>query len=121
MIRVRRLRQVYLVAGDLDRQAKFYAEVLGLQLQFRDGDRWVQFSLGDTTLALASEQEGMGGDTNVPALVLDVEDLRAAVGELVAQGCLVRAERDMGPHGTAVAIKDPQGVHLVLFQKSSSR
>ena len=118
-MQIRKLRQVYLVASDITAAAKFYGETLGLPLQFRDGDRWVQFQAGDVSFALASREEGMGAPVGVAVPVFEVTDLQSALQELAALGHRTGAIRDMGTHGRSASAIDPGGAHLVLFQRAS--
>ena len=115
---VKKLRQVYVVARDLEAQSRFYAETLGLALQFRDGDRWVQFQAGDASFALSSAAEGDGAPPGVAIPVFEVEDLDAATRELSAAGRAPGAIRDMGDHGRTAMVVDPGGARLVLFQRA---
>ncbi|HVN83320.1 MAG TPA: VOC family protein [Candidatus Binatia bacterium] len=118
-VQIKKLRQVYLVAADLAAAVKFYGGTLGLPLQFRDGDRWVQFQAGEVSFALASEAEGMGAPVGVPVPVFEVADLDAARAELAASGHRTGDVRDMGKHGRTATVVDPNSAHLVLFQRSS--
>lgn len=115
---IKKLRQVFIATDDLAARVPFYESVLGLPVQFRDGDRWVQFQAGDISLALASREESMGAPPEVPVPVFEVEDLDAAVGEVVAKGHATTAVRDMGAHGRTAGVRDPSGAFLVLFERS---
>ncbi|HUI26847.1 MAG TPA: VOC family protein [Candidatus Kryptonia bacterium] len=117
-MQIKKLRQVYIVAADLAAAVKFYGETLGLALQFRDADRWVQFQAGDVSFALASEAEGMGAPIGVPVPVFEVADLDSALRELATQGHRTGAIRDMGSHGRTASAIDPGGTQLVLFQRA---
>jgi hypothetical protein len=88
-----------------------------LTLQFRDGDRWIQFKTGDVSIAVAGRGESMGAPLDVPVPVFEVDDLDAAVSELRGKGHETGEIRDMGTHGRTAAIRDPSGAFLVLFQK----
>ncbi len=116
-MKIRKLRQVYIATDDIERRASFYENVLGLALQFRDGNRWIQFKTGDVSIALASPDESMGAPLDMPVPVFEIDDLDAAVAELRAQGREVGATRDMGTHGRVAMIRDPSGAFLVLFSK----
>ena len=123
-MQVKKLRQVFLVANDLSAQVRFYHETLGLPLQFRDGDRWVQFQTGDTSFALASSAEGQGAPAGVPVPVFEVIDLDEARTEIATTTTTttttsVNPIRDMGAHGRTLMVTDPGG-RLVLFQRAIS-
>ncbi|HUI25770.1 MAG TPA: VOC family protein, partial [Candidatus Kryptonia bacterium] len=106
-MQIKKLRQVYIVAADLAAAVKFYGETLGLALQFRDADRWVQFQAGEVSFALASEAEGMGAPVGVAVPVFEVSDLDAALHELAALGHRTGTIRDMGNHGRTAGVNDP--------------
>jgi predicted enzyme related to lactoylglutathione lyase len=116
-MKVKKLRQVYIATDEIDRQAAFYENVLGLALQFRDGNRWIQFKTGDVSIALASPAESMGAPLDVPVPVFEIDDLDGALAELRTQGREVGTTRDMGTHGRVAMIRDPSGAFLVLFEK----
>ena len=117
---IKKLRQVYIATDKADLQASFYEKTLGLTLQFRDGERWIQFKTGDVSLAITSREESMGAPLDVPVPVFEVDDLDSAIGELRGRGHQTGEIRDMGAHGRTVAIRDPSGAFLVLFQKAGS-
>jgi predicted enzyme related to lactoylglutathione lyase len=120
-MRIRKLRQIFIACENPGQRIPFYAEVLGLSLQFRDGNRWIQFRAGDVSIALGAPEESMGAPLDVPVPVFEVEDLDGAVDELRAQGRQTGEVRDMGSHGRTAVIRDPSGAFLVLFEKSVGR
>lgn len=119
-MRIKKLRQVFIPSENIEQRIPFYADVLGLALQFRDGDRWVQFKAGDISIALAGSEESMGAPLDVPVPVFEIDDLDAALAELRAKGGETGAVRDMGAHGRTALIRDPSGAFLVLFAKAAS-
>lgn len=106
---VKRLRQVFVVAGAFDRQVGFYEEGLGLKLQFRDGDNWAQFAAGDVSFALAGEGEGMGAVTGQSIAVFEVDDIDEAATQIENAGGRLGTLRDMGEHGRTQLVTDPGG------------
>jgi predicted enzyme related to lactoylglutathione lyase len=114
---IRSLQNVYVVAPDMDQAAAFYGEALGLELKFRDGDRWTQFRLGAGNFSLASPAEaGAGAVGAVP--VFEVDDLDAAVARVTDGGGNVAERRDMGAHGRSANCADPAGNRFQLFQRA---
>ncbi len=100
-----------LPASDLDAAVAFWSEVLGVAPTFVDGDRWAQFDLEGSRLALAgkdrvSEQAGV---------MVKVDDLVKARTVLVDRGQKV-SEIEEGPHELRCATQDPDGSLLVLYQ-----
>ncbi len=117
-MKLKKLRQVLVVAKDLEPSVRFWQDMLGLELAFRDGDRWVQFKAGDVSFALASVEEGQGAPSGVPVPVFEVDDLDAAFAELQRAGVPSGGLRDMGAHGRTLAAIDPSGARIVLFQRA---
>lgn len=100
------VRALVLNVADMDAACRFYADVLGLELSFRDGSRWAQFNAGGFAISLA------GGDQRVTsaasAVNVKVADVDAAVVALAAAG--VTADRVVrAPHETSASFRDPDG------------
>ena len=95
----------------------FYRDGLGLRLKFQDGDRWSEFDAGNgTTIALSSRAEsGLG--VSGPVVVFQASDAERLAASLVAQGAEILARRNMGSHGSLIAIREPSGNVFQLFEK----
>ena len=97
---------------ELEPARRFYEEVLGLALLFRDGDRFCAFDAGGVRIALAAGAEDVAGAT---AVAYKVRDLTAAIAALEAAG----AERVRGPeegaHERRAVLRDPAGNAFVLY------
>src|SRR5690606_29385462 len=96
-----RLRQIYVHASEPDGLARFIDQALGLPLQFRDGDRWIQFRVSDVSIAVASAAEAAGVPSNCAVPVFEVTDLSEMLIAARDGGAEVGVLRDMGDHGTA--------------------
>ena len=116
-VEVKRIRQVYIVAEDVEAAARFYTGTLGLAEQFRDGANWVQLSAGDISLAIASASEGQGAAVGQPVPVFEVDDLEAALAAVSAGGGSAGDVRDMGDHGRTALATDPSGASISFFQR----
>ena len=110
-----RIRQVFVSATDLDEVSGVFADVLGLELQFRDGDRWVQFRAGDISLAVASPSEGSGVEDGRAVPVFEVTDLDILVAKFTATGTGVET-RDMGAHGRTALVTLKSGLAISLLE-----
>lgn len=110
-----RLRQVFVPAADIEDAARVFADVLGLDLQFRDGDRWVQFRAGDVSLAVASTEEAGGAEHGRAVPVFEVTDLDGHVEQLRASGATVTT-RDMGEHGRTALATVESGLAISLLE-----
>ena len=118
-MKINKLRQIFIATDSPESKVSFYERTLGLKLQFRDGDRWIQFKAGDVSIALAGREEAMGAPLDVPVPVFEVGSLDDALAELRERGHESPAIRDMGAHGRTAMIRDPSGAFLVLFEKAA--
>lgn len=114
---VKKLQNAYYVVSDMDRACAFYRDALGLDLTFRDGDRWTQFKAGGVNFSLSSAEEA-GPDAVGATVVFEVEDIAASQAAIEAAGGTVVSERDMGDHGRALTFRDSEGNLVQLFQRA---
>jgi catechol 2,3-dioxygenase-like lactoylglutathione lyase family enzyme len=113
---IERIGNVFYRVRDMDAAVHFYAEVLGLPLKFRDGDRWAAFDVSGVTLALeGSAATSRGGGATVS---LRIKDLDRLVAELRQRGADV-GEITTGPHERRADLRDPSGNTLVLYEPIS--
>ena len=115
---IRRLKTVYHIAGDMEAGRRFYEDGLGLVPRFADGTRWVQYDAGGAAFALAGPEEAPEEDADGAVAVFEVDDLDAARERLAAAGIPVVSERDMGPHGRVLTLRDPAGTLVQLFARA---
>ena len=116
----------YLVE-DVDEALPFYA-ALGFELVERWGPPFAMVARGDLTIWLSgpgtSARRPMpDGAEPVPGgwnrLVVEVDDVPAAVEALRAAGARFRNEPISGPGGTQVLAEDPSGNPVELFEPTS--
>jgi predicted enzyme related to lactoylglutathione lyase len=93
---------------ELDTAVRFYEDVLGLTVKFRDGDRFCAFDVNGVTIALAAGDEARvtAGTTGVS---YKVDDVAAAVDRLVEGGAAVVHPAESGPHEMRATLRDPAG------------
>ncbi len=108
-----------LVCDDLEAQRRFYAEVLGLR-EADAGDDWVHFDVGSGTLELLARNADLpqyAGSGFAPGF--EVDDIRAAVDELVARGVDRVTEVEGGPESGQYwcYFKDGEGRLFEIAQK----
>lgn len=114
---IKRIRQVFIVARELEQQCAFYRDALGMTLKFRDGNEWAQFDGGDVSFALAGPREALGAAPGTAVPVFEVTDLEAFLLTVVEGGGTHGAVRDMGAHGRTVLVRDPCGAVVAALQK----
>lgn len=119
---VKRLQNTWLVAGDVAATRDFYEHLLGLEVKFADGSRWVQFTAGGTNFAIGATEEypaGLQGSPSGAIPVFEVDDMDDRRQKLAASGVEVLEFRDMGSHGRVLTLRDPGGHLVQLFEKAA--
>lgn len=111
-----KLNNLYYVVSSMDRSQAFYQEALGLDIMFRDGDRWLQMSAGEGRIAFASAEEAAPEAAGAVA-ILEVPDIEAALTRISVAGGDISKIRDMGNHGKTAWFKDPDGNTLQLISR----
>ena len=113
----------YLV-DDVDAALPFYS-ALGFAIVERWGPPFVMIALGDLTLWLSGPGTSASkplADGSVPKpggwnrLVIEVEDIAAALQALKSAGAKVRNEPVSGPGGQQALVEDPSGNLVEIFQ-----
>ncbi|MFE3059526.1 VOC family protein [Nocardia sp. NPDC059239] len=90
-----------------------YYRTLGLDIIFRDGERYGALKNFDQALFVAAPSEQV-----LPGkvcILVKVPDLEAAIREVRAAGGRVETEIEQGPHETRVGVIDPMGNATILF------
>ncbi|MCY1210336.1 Glyoxalase-like domain protein [compost metagenome] len=114
----KRVQNVFVVAKEPARLHAFYEGALGLPMKFRDGDRWIQYGVGNTNVALACLEEAAPATSGL-VMVLEVDDFEGAQERIVAAGGQVLGLRDMGDHGAVLSLRDPEGNLVQLFRRAA--
>ncbi|GER15577.1 VOC family protein [Variovorax boronicumulans] len=114
----KRVQNVFVVAKEPASLNAFYEGALGLPMKFRDGDRWIQYGLGNTNVALACLEEAAPATSGL-VMVLEVDDFEGAQERIVAAGGQVLGLRDMGAHGAVLSLRDPEGNLVQLFRRAA--
>ncbi|MDP3891068.1 VOC family protein [Nocardioides sp.] len=109
-----RLGHVIVPSADLDELAAFYVDGLGLDLRFRDGERYAAVTDGTVTLGLAAAgEQPVAGQVVVSVEVAGLDALLAA---WAADGFEVGSPVD-GPHERRAVVRDPSGNPVVVYEK----
>ena len=114
----KRVQNVFVVAKEPASLHAFYEGALGLPMKFRDGDRWIQYGVGNTNVALACLEEAAPATSGL-VMVLEVDDFEGAQERIVAAGGQVLGLRDMGSHGAVLSLRDPEGNLVQLFRRAA--
>jgi len=116
--RVGRVTSVMHDTTDLDAVVEFWAEFLGLEVEYRDANYCFLSSLSDGGPHLAFQRVAEEKTVkNRLHLDIQVEDRAAAAARVVAKGGRVIAEHDHpGGHSWTV-LADPQGNEFCVYEK----
>lgn len=113
-----RLQNVYVVAERPAELHAFYESALGLKLKFRDKNRWFQYGVGNTSVAVACREEAAPATSGL-VMVFEVEDFAGAQERVAGAGGQVIGIRDMGAHGAVLSLRDPEGNVVQLFKRAA--
>ena len=116
----KRLQNVFVVAQRPAELHAFYTSALGLKLKFSDQDRWIQYAVGNTNVALASKEEAAPATSGL-VMVFEVGEFDGAQERITAAGGQVLGVRDMGAHGAVLSLRDPEGNLVQLFRPAAAR
>lgn len=100
---------------DMSQSVSFWEGLLGVKATFVDGDRWAQFDVGGSRLALA----GRDWTPELPGTMIKVSALDQARNELTAKGLTV-GDITRGEHELRCVARDPGGWPVVLYQSTGS-
>jgi predicted enzyme related to lactoylglutathione lyase len=115
----KRLQNVFVVAERPAELHSFYESALGLALKFRDKDRWIQYGVGSTSVALACREEAAPATSGL-VMVFEVDGFSGAEERIAAGGGEVLGIRDMGSHGAVLSLRDPEGNVVQLFKRQGA-
>ena len=120
--------RVAITTQDYERLVKFYCLGLGIEpaaVWNNDGGKALMLNMGNATLEIFDERQAEVIDTlevgkrvsGQIRFALQVPDLKAAMGRMLANGATLVHEPVMTPWGDYnVRLQDPDGMQITLFQ-----
>ncbi|MDP6775554.1 MAG: VOC family protein [Candidatus Latescibacteria bacterium] len=102
--------------SDVAKSREFYEGKLGLTVTMNFQDRWVEYDIGETTIAISDMAEGSQPGAPGGFVALEVSDLDAAVAELKAQGVPIFKDIFESPVCRMAVIGDPDNNGIILHQ-----
>ncbi|MCA0456798.1 MAG: VOC family protein [Chloroflexi bacterium] len=108
------LIEVIVYVRDMDKQVRFYRDVLGLavrspaDLHDYSNEYWVELETGACTVALHGGGSGKH-DADTPKIVFAVTDIHAARGVLIGRGVAASEVRSPAPGIKVVDAADAEG------------
>ncbi len=108
---------------DLGRARAFYEGLLGLTpatIWEGEGKGWIEYVLGDSTLAITNSSEKWKPASAGPAIALEVADFSATMATLRAVQVIFFAEPVEFPPCNLAVISDPDGNQLVIHRRKAA-
>ena len=105
---------------DMARAKAFYAGVLGLRPGEAWEDKWVEFDVGASTLALSTIMSGAQPGAKGGAVALETDAFEEVVAHLKAHGVKFALEPIDSGVCRFARFEDPDGNHLVLHRKHTA-
>ncbi len=107
---------VYTVT-DIGRARKFYEETLGLKLGMNFQDVWIEYELGDGTLAITNVDMGHKAGALGGAVALEVDDYEKAIGTLKGRHARFVMDTYETPVCHFAVVADPDGNQVMIHKR----
>ena len=116
-MKIEALAFVGIPVTDIKRAREFYEGVLGLQVAetMADGN-WIEYSLGDNTLAIASVGDKWLPSSDGPSPALEVDDFDASIKWLKDRHVTFANEPFETPCCRIAIIQDPDGNKIAIHK-----
>jgi predicted enzyme related to lactoylglutathione lyase len=102
---------------DMRRAREFYEDVLGLKAsEEMMGGRWVEYAIGDDTLAIANVGEHWKPSDQGTGAALEVENFDEAIKRLKDRRVRFAAEPFETPCCHMAVVQDPDGNKLIIHK-----
>ena len=119
-MKVKAIGFVAIPVTDIDRARVFYEEILGLRVsEEMIGGKWIEYSVGDDTLAIANVGETWRPSDQGTGAALEVEDFDEAIQRLKARQVPFAAEPFETPCCHMAVVQDPDGNKLIIHKLKS--
>jgi predicted enzyme related to lactoylglutathione lyase len=116
-MKVKAIGFVAIPVTDIKRARSFYEEVLGLSLaEQMMGGQWVEYAVGDHTLAIANVGEQWRPSDQGTGAALEVEDFDEAIKRLKDRQVPFAAEAFETPCCHMAVVQDPDGNKLIIHK-----
>jgi catechol 2,3-dioxygenase-like lactoylglutathione lyase family enzyme len=120
MVKTHGLTHLSLVVADPERSARFYEQVFGAEVYFRDGTS-VQVRGPGPWVVMAFERGepdrvgARGGLDHFGFRLVDAADVDAAVAEVEAAGGKLRRRGELAPGFPFAYVEDPDGYEIEIW------
>ena len=103
--------------GDIGRARQFYEHILGLEVTANWDDAWVEYDIGENTLAITNGFSGHQPGAKGAVLALEVADFDGVLQDLEKLSIPLSAGPFDSPSCRGCSIQDPDGNELILHAK----
>ena len=116
-MKIKKIAFIGIPVTDIPRARKFYEEVLGLAVADEMmGGKWIEYAMGDNTLAIANVGEQWTPSDQGTAAALEVKDFDEAIKHLKDQKVRFAAEPFETPCCHMAVVQDPDGNKLIIHK-----
>ena len=109
---------VYAV-NDVERSRTFYEGALGLKLSRRWENEWIEYDIGDTSLAIARADKDNPAGGKRPTVAFEVRDLDTFVARLKAKGVKIVQDVFDTPVCRMAMVFDPDGNTICIHKRNA--
>lgn len=119
-MKVKKIGFVGIPVTDMKRARAFYEGVLDLKVsgEYVDGN-WIEYALGDDTLAIASVGEQWRPSDQGTSVALEVENFEEAINKLKVAVIRFAAEPFESPVCHMAVVQDPDGNKVTIHKLKS--
>ena len=116
-MKIKNIAFVGIPVTDVKRARQFYEGVLGLQLTEEMGKgHWIEYAIGDGTLALANFPEQWKPSANGTSVALEMENFDEAIKPLRDRNVPFDAEPFESPCCHMAVVADPDGNKIIIHK-----
>ena len=120
-MKIKKIGFVGIPVTEMARARKFYEGVLGLEVsEEMAGGKWVEYGVGDDTLAIANLEMGWLPSDQGTGVALEMEDFDEAIRELREAGVTFAYDPFESPCCHMAIVQDPDGNKIVIHKLKGS-
>jgi predicted enzyme related to lactoylglutathione lyase len=101
---------------DMKRARAFYEGALGLKPGMEAGEVWIEYGIGDATLAIGSVGDQWKPSPDGTSVAIEVDDFEGAIKDLKAANVTFAAEGIDSPVCRMAVVQDPDGNKIIIHK-----
>jgi predicted enzyme related to lactoylglutathione lyase len=98
-------------------RAPFYEHVLGLRMTAHYQEQWMEYTVGDSTLAITTTEMGHRPGAKGAVVAFEVSDLDAFAHKMKDRAVTFVTEIFSTPVCRMAVIEDPDGNHITIHKR----